>query len=143
MNVKTIPPTLPVSPKPAGSSDRDSSFLSVHLDFNDSSRDVRRMVMFLFRNKGTFYSEAEIREESGYIPCQEKFISDIAAFEAQLDRTLNAPLRLMKKEVGQGNYVYAIVSREFFLSAQQAQVADREIDHTTDDTRQAVQQTTL
>lgn len=139
MNVKAIPPTLPISSKPANASDKDSVFLSVHLDFNDSSRDVRRMVMFLFRNKGTFYSEAEIREESGYIPCQKKFISDIAAFEAQLDRTIHAPLRLMKKEISQGEYVYAIVSREFFLNAQQAQA----VDHAMGDTREAVQRTTL
>lgn len=140
MSSKTPRNPLSVTPSAASAtfSHEDSIYLSNHLDFNGYSLDARRIIMFLFSHREVFFSEATIRNESGYCLSHEVFVRDITAFEERLIRAKNAPLRLMRRGADRESYTYSIVSREFFIQAE----ARRVIALTSGITKRAVQETT-
>lgn len=121
--------TLPPSPSPAPlapTTTNDIVFISSFLDINRCSADERRIVIFLFDHQGSYFSESDMRAQAGYISRHGTFVNNIDVIETQLNKMRNAPFRLLRKEVGD-HYVYAVVSREFFLQYIRDQEAARTI----------------
>ena len=133
--VRHLPPSAPPSVKPITD---ETVFVSSFLDIQRCSLDERRIFIFLFDHREQFFSEAEMRGHAGYVSRHGIFVNTIEILETQLNRMRSAPFRLLKKLVGE-NYVYAIVSKAFYVHYFEKQKAKRTIELTSLSTHHAAQ----